>query len=148
MQDEANGFTLVELLVVLFVIQLLLGLSSNYYSVSKDLYTFKRWYEQFELDLLEAQKRTMISQQNYSIELYPRQHRYHCVTTTFAPVEFTRDIPLHFQFPSSTAIIRLRFARSGTFRDPSSFRIKTKHYTHTIYFPFGKGRSYVVSEKK
>ncbi|PXW91657.1 competence protein ComGD [Streptohalobacillus salinus] len=142
------GFTLIELLIVLSFLQLILMFSSFHYAKSQDLYQFQLWYVQFEHDLLYVQKKTMITTLDMTIQLNPNRYNYEIRYSPIYSPEEIRTYNKDWQLELLTTSYHLRFSRNGNFKSPGQMRLTTTYYSHQIYFPFGKGRAYVITKER
>ncbi len=146
MRNNKTGFTLVELLIALFVLQLILVI--GYYNAQKATdYSFTLWYEQFELDILYLQKHTMNTSTRYVLQFYPENNYYQIKPSPVRPAIIHRDLPPNWKVTVLTLGNPLSFAHTGQIRQPGTIKVETKDEIYFIYFPFGKGRSYYVKNQ-
>lgn len=76
MRTKSSGFTLLEILIVLVVIQLIWFISLYTYNNQTNKYKFESWYQQFELDLLYLQIHTMTTSNRYVLQFNPDKNYY------------------------------------------------------------------------
>ncbi|SEN54462.1 competence protein ComGD [Amphibacillus marinus] len=140
------GFSILELLLVLAIINIMLLISARAALTSIDHYRFQVWYQQFDLDVLYLQKRAMLNLPASSLQFIISQNRYGLWESPVNPPLFIREIPDNWQVSMRSLGNPLSFTSSGTVRRPGSMHIDTGKNQYHIYFPFGKGRQYYVKE--
>ncbi|MCZ0704067.1 competence protein ComGD [Natronobacillus azotifigens] len=141
---KQDGFTFVELLVTISLIMIMITMIGLIHGKSYDNYQFKRWFQQFESDVLFLQQQTMTTRTNDLLNILPSTNQYEIRSTPLEPPNIVRNIPKEWKVSILSLQMPLSYTRAGTIRNPGMFRITTKHSTYDIYFPFGKGRCYFV----
>ncbi|GAA4066128.1 hypothetical protein GCM10022410_10730 [Amphibacillus indicireducens] len=147
MKTNQTGFTLVEVLIILAMIQVIWFFSLYNYDKQPSQLSFDLWYQQFELDLLYLQKQSMATSNNYVIQFTPEQNKYEIRSSPIVPALKRREIPSDWQLSLPTLGNPISFSHTGQLRRPGTIRIETSNEMYFIYFPFGKGRSYYVQNK-
>lgn len=142
-KNRSGGFTLVEVLIVLSIIQVFTYFGINHLDKTQDKQTFERWYKQFEIDVLYLQKQSLVSSQLPYIQFYTSDYLYTVSETTSKKHLFKRTYPNEWDVRFPTTKSKLTFSNNGQVQHPGTMTILTKHYLFTITFPFGKGRCYV-----
>ncbi len=142
--NKQAGFTLIEVLIVLCVLQLLLSIGFYAIDKSEDKQAFNRWYAQFELDLLYLQKRTSLSENRPYLHFSLPDHAYTVVIDSHQSPLFSRTYQEDWHVLFTSTKSKLTFNNNGQFIDPGTIKIETSYYVFTIVFPFGKGRCYVT----
>ncbi|WP_017472305.1 prepilin-type N-terminal cleavage/methylation domain-containing protein [Amphibacillus jilinensis] len=138
------GFSLIELLIVLTLINVLWLISANHYHKKLNHIAFEQWYQQFELDIIELQKHTMVTNITYHIQFYPSSNRYELRQGPFGEGLVRREWPEEWKITMLTLQNQIRFTRTGTIRSPGTMQVKTNTAIYHIYFPFGKARCYYI----
>lgn len=141
---KESGFTLIELLIVLSALSILLLIGHQIYRIDTSERDFESWYHQFELDLIYLQKSSMITDQYIYLLIQPNQNYYTITTNPILPPIVKRDIPEDWDVQMNTLNGNIRFSHSGQIINPGTMRIIINDNQYSIYFPFGKGRSYYV----
>ncbi|GEM04409.1 hypothetical protein HMI01_13970 [Halolactibacillus miurensis] len=147
MNKTQGGFTLIEVLIVLSVIQLLLSFGFKPIEKSQDKQAFNRWYTQFEVDLLYLQKRSSLSDNRPYLQFDSSNHRYSLIIDSKQPPLFTKTYDDDWRIIFASTKNKLAFNKNGQFLEPGTIRVETNYYVYTIVFPFGKGRCYVTSKE-
>ena len=138
---------MIELLIILAIISLILTITHQNYTNKTDHQAFDYWYQQFELDLLYLQKKTMVTGQFYKLHIYPEQNKYEIRHRTDNSNYFTREIPKNWVVNPNTLSEPISFTPDGQIIHPGTMRIRTNDAVYSISFPFGKSRSYCVETK-
>jgi competence protein ComGD len=146
--NKQAGFTLIEVMIVLSVLQLLFIIGFHMVDRAQEKQAFDRWYTQFELDVLYLQKRTSLSDNRPYLQINSSNHTYTLVIDTYQSPLFTRPYQEDWQMFFTSTKSKLAFNKNGQFIEPGTIRIETKYYIFTIIFPFGKGRCYVTSTER
>lgn len=142
MRTKSSGFTLLEILIVLVVIQLIWFISLYTYNNQTNKYKFESWYQQFELDLLYLQIHTMTTSNRYVLQFNPDKNYYAIRSSPVIPAIEHRDIPSDWNVSMLTLGNPISFTDTGQIRRPGTMKIEFDNETYYIYFPFGKGRCY------
>ncbi|WP_089829126.1 competence type IV pilus minor pilin ComGD [Halolactibacillus halophilus] len=142
--NKEAGFTLIEVMIVLFVIQILLSIGFYALDKSEDKQNFNRWYAQFELDILYLQKRTSLSENRPYLHFNLPSHSYTVIINTHQSPLLSRTHPEDWKIVFASTKNKLAFNKNGQFIEPGTIKIETNYYVFTIVFPFGKGRCYVT----
>lgn len=138
-----NGFTLLELSIVLAIWSVLLLLTTPIIFNQIDKQEENHFFETFQLDVLYIQSLAMVTkEEEVRIKFYDQhysilQGRNKTVTV--------RDIPRDWQV-NTRVVSSISFNEKGTIRKPGTIEIKTSRETYHIIFPFGKGRCYIVKK--
>lgn len=143
--QEKNGFTLIEMLIVLslFSILLVFTVPTQFHSLNNQ--TEQRFIAQLEQDVLYIQNQAGLNDGKlYQINFYDEYYQI-----------YDRRNPLFTKrnYPESWKIIQaysrnVRFTETGTLRQPRTIVIFSDTERIAIVFPFGKGRFYVEKEKR
>lgn len=143
---KENGFTIVELLIVLSLFSLLLVIGASFQTKSYQAYQFNCWYQQFESDVLFIQQQTLVSRENIYLLINPNSHTYEIRRGGLGEIITVRSFPDNWEIKLNTLSMPLSFSINGTLRNPGMFQVLTKGMAYDIYFPFGKGRSYFIEK--
>ncbi|MFB1050368.1 competence type IV pilus minor pilin ComGD [Paraliobacillus sp. JSM ZJ581] len=140
---KKNGYSLVELLIVLSLLSTLLVIGGSIQLRTYDTYQFKQWYALFENDLLRMQQDTMTTKNSLYLLIKPNSNSYEIRKGTFEKPIIKRSIPKKWQVKLYSLDNPLSFSKHGTIKRPGRFKIISKYTKWEIVFPLGKGRSYV-----
>lgn len=143
MKLKSDGFTLIEVLVVLsiwsVIILLLVPISSKQIEVQQE----KRFFETFEFDILYMQRLSMMTKEDVRLRFY--KDRYHILKGHKDPTILVRDMPPNWKI-NMRDYISISFDENGRMRNPITIVITTTNASYNIVFPLGKGRYYVVEK--
>ncbi len=144
---NSKGFTLVEMLAVLFMWSLFIGimitLTPSLFQKQKE----ENFMEQFRADVLWVQQQTMTTRTHHSILFMPEGKTYRILKNRFYIVE-TRELPDDWEVSSSYASLdrHIRFDVSGSILESGSIQFLTPTKNFKVVFPFGKARYYVLEQ--
>ncbi|MRH43137.1 prepilin-type N-terminal cleavage/methylation domain-containing protein [Aquibacillus halophilus] len=141
---NAKGFTLLEVLVVLSASLLLLSIGSIIHTNILQNYQKEQFFRLFQSDLLHMQQITFIKREMLYLTIQPDQHNYIIRRAGTGKTIVKRDIPNNWHIQLVTLSMPISYTYSGTIKNPGMFTIKTDDSQYDVYFPFGKGRNYVV----
>src|SRR5690625_1911197 len=132
-----NGFTLLELLVVLAIWSLLLLLVTpiNFSLMEKKQVQY--FFETFAYDILYTQNLSTTTKDYVQLNLY--EDRYTIRRGYKGEILLTRNIPANWVIKAKV-FHTISFDDKGRIRMPGTFFIQTKHDEYAIVFHFGKGR--------
>ncbi|RYG74686.1 prepilin-type N-terminal cleavage/methylation domain-containing protein [Lentibacillus lipolyticus] len=134
-----NGFTLVEMLLVLSIWSVLILLTVPTQFQVLEHKTEKQFLNTLEMDLLYVQSLSYNSRAVYRLT-FPDDHHYE-IRKGFTPI-VERKVPEGWNVQKRT-LPEISFNHQGTIRDPGTFSIETTSSTYNIVCPFGKGRCYI-----
>ncbi|WP_182199560.1 competence type IV pilus minor pilin ComGD [Paraliobacillus salinarum] len=141
--NKRNGFSLIEVLIVLSLLTTLLFIGGSIQYRTYDTYQFKQWYALFESDLLRLQQNTMSSTNNSYLLIRPNDNSYEVRNSTTEKPIIKRSIPKNLKIRLYSFNNPLSFSKSGTIKNPGKFQVMSKYSKWEIIFPLGKGRSYI-----
>lgn len=125
-----NGFTLLELMVVVAIVSTLLVLSFRGLLIAKENLDLNMAAQQLAATLKECQSCAMFTGSDYKVEFYPPINRYRvfCDYDVIKDVQLENIILHYTNFTSG----RVRFYRMGTPSMGGTITLKTK-YNKTLY---------------
>ncbi|WP_090234320.1 competence type IV pilus minor pilin ComGD [Fictibacillus solisalsi] len=139
---EVNGYSLVELLIVLSISGILLGVTAvslqSYYK-SREVHFF---LEQLKRDLYFTQRQAVVHQKVVFLHIYPDQHRYVVgsgTSSVFKEVRYADQVDVE----SSTMTMKITYTKNGNISSSGTLLIKTSAGKYRLVFLLGKGRFYV-----
>ncbi|MYL41782.1 prepilin-type N-terminal cleavage/methylation domain-containing protein [Virgibacillus massiliensis] len=132
---KRNGFSLIEMLVVLSIVMVLLGISvPPALSILEELES-QYVLQTFETDVMKIQHMSAIHQSRIRIFLY--EDKYAILHNS--AIKITRLLPTGWKI-DSTISRNIEFERNGNIKQPRTFYIQAPNKTYKVVFPFGKGR--------
>lgn len=140
---KKNGFSLIEVLIVLSILTTLLFIGGSIQIRTYDTYQFKQWYALFESDLLQLQQDTIVSVNSPYLLIRPGGNSYEVRNSPTEKPIIKRSIPKNLKIRLYSFNNPLSFSKSGTIKRPGKFQVVSKYSKWEIIFPLGKGRSYV-----
>src|SRR5690625_2676230 len=140
---KLNGFTLLEVLIVLGIWSVLILLSAPLHFSSLD--------KQQETQFLETLKFDVLYSQSLSIG-----SSYHATVIEFTESDYTildrtSKTLIRRKAPSGSSIKyrnnrQISFNNHGSIRKPGTITLETKHDKYKIVFPLGKARCYIEKQ--
>lgn len=141
---ERNGFTLIEMLLVLTVLSILISLALPAHSSSLTKQQENQFIEVLQNDVLLIQNQASItSKERMYIRFYDD---HYLVLHGRNPSYAKRDYPDGWSLLTSNRI--LEFHLNGTVLSPRTFIMHSKKERIALVFPLGKGRFYIEREKR
>lgn len=135
--DRSNGFTLVEMLFVLFVISIFTILFIPNFVKTIEKQQTAQFFDLFSSDIFYIQNQTLNTNESYRIWL--RDDHYLIISNDTMK---RRNYPKHLEF-TSYSNTRISFSKAGTVINPTTLRFKDRYHSYCVVFPFGKGRHYI-----
>ena len=142
-REQKNGFTLLELLVVLSIWSVLLLLVTPLTFTQIDERKEKLFLETLEFDLLFMQRLSTLTKDDVRFGI--RKDKYVILQGHNENVVSTREIPAGWKF-DMRSLKYIAFDENGRVRQPITIVLTTNRSEFKIVFPLGKGRSYVVKQ--
>lgn len=142
--DGKNGFTLLEVLIVLAIwsVLLLLVVPINFSYLEKQ--QEKHFFETFAFDVLYTQNISTITKNKDHVQLKIEKDRY-TIRRGYSEIIVVRSIPSDWNVKTNV-FESISFDNKGRIRTPGNFTIETKNSVYRIVFPFGKGRYHIVEQ--
>lgn len=137
-KNKRNGFTLVELLIVLLIVSIvtIFILPSMFKTITKQ--ETNHFFETFSSDVLYIQNKSLYTDE--ALRIFPRKTHYYILSP--------KDEPIIREFPHELYLInhqspQIFFSTNGTVQHPNTYSFKDGNELYRIVFPFGKGRHYI-----
>lgn len=137
-----NGFTLIEMLVVLGIVSILLLLSAPLTISTLEKQRDKQFLDVFKFDVLYIQNLASTTKEPITLTFY--KDRYE-INKHHKKSFIVRQYPNGWELeerPNNS----IKFKQNGTFIKPRTFLIASKNTAYQIIFPLGKGRCYIVKK--
>ena len=140
---KQNGFTLLEILIVLGVWSLLILLSAPLHISSIEKHQEKQFLKTFESDVMYVQNFS-VGAPDRSIVLQFREDGYSVLNRV-------SDEIIRRKTPAGSIIDfrtnkELTFNKHGSISKPGTISFKTKNTKYNIIFPLGKARYYIEQQ--
>ncbi|GAA0443399.1 comG operon protein ComGD [Lentibacillus halophilus] len=143
-----DGFTLIEMLIVLAVWSVILLLVAPMPLPVLEKQTEKHFLETLQMDLLYTQSLSYNDADTTYSLTFPDDHHYVIKDVTFASsgeIVVTRTVPDGWNVQPRT-LPAISFNERGTIRKSGTFSIQTSSSTYNIVCPLGKGRCYIAEK--
>lgn len=141
MKNE-NGFTLIEVLLILCVLAVLVLLSAPINLNVLDNKEEEQFLATFESDLLYIQSVSYLSNENIRMQI--KVDKYTINDGYLGNVIYSRSIPNGWSFDLRTIQSGvISFNQNGTIRESGTIYLNTDKSTFKIVFALGKGRCYI-----
>lgn len=141
MSHNQQGFTLIEILVVLSLFTILLTLIFPIsYSLLENK-TEEKVLELFQYDILFLQNQSVANGREDYLRMVFSKDGY-TITDTKNEL-FTRRLPEDWEIDTRT-LNYISFKHNGTTRYSGTIEIISPNNRYTVTFPIGKGRGYIV----
>lgn len=140
LRNDNNGFTLIEVLIVLTVV-IILG--SIVWSNSSKIYERKvmdQFLRQLQHDLLFVQQYAMVHQKTVYIYWYPNQSYYEAELTALDGDLFERKYDSAIQVKSMTMKFPITYKPNGSIERGGTIYIQNQDEAYKLIFSIGKGR--------
>lgn len=141
MKNEANGFTLIEMLLVISLLSIFILLAIPIQQSISYSEQDERFLEILQYDVLHIQNLARTTRENVLIRFNPN----HYVVLQSGKKLYERTLPEHWNIKINN-IQDISFTIRGTIRESGNISINTAHAVYKFICPLGKGRCYI--EKK
>ncbi|WP_226035032.1 competence type IV pilus minor pilin ComGD [Aquibacillus saliphilus] len=143
---NTNGFTLIEVLIVLSASIVLLSIGSLFQTHVIKHYQEDQFLQLFQSDVLYMQYITLIKRETFNMTIHPDQHNYIIRKGGTGKIITKRNIPSNWNVQLMTLTMPISFTFNGTIKNPGMFSIKTGESHYQVFLPFGKGRGYIIEK--
>lgn len=139
---QMNGFTMVEMLVVLMILSILtlLVVPSIIRTIEKQ--ETNHFFAVLESDILYIQNQALGTRHNIRIVF---DKEFYVVINEWKTEEIKRHYPEHLKYDNKINN-RVTFNNNGTIINPTTFKFRDKETTYQLVFPLGKGRHYIEEQ--
>lgn len=145
-KDKVNGgYTLLESLLVLFIVSVILTVTVLTLNSTKETYTGEQFREQLSNDLLFAQQYALSSKTSVYIIFTPSENYYRIRQGGFRVEELVyREYPSKIKINTRTMGERITYHGNGSITKSGAIAIYVDEIEQYRYvFTLGKGRFYV-----
>ncbi|WP_254391872.1 type II secretion system protein [Terribacillus sp. DMT04] len=140
---EEQGFSLLELTIVLGLASLLIAIGAGVNQHLLEEAEVKQFKKQFEQDLLFLQQ---YNQFDHSAKLYLEKDRYEIYSARDEKNILVHPIPDNIRIRTYTHAGNFSFSKYGSIHLAGSFLMDTPNGTEMLIFPLGKARGYYEEE--
>lgn len=138
--ENASGFTLVEMLIVLIIIMVLtILIVPNMFKMIQKFET-TTFFKQLNSDILYIQNETMSQAREYRLVLKQDQQHYYIVNYEN---KIVKEIKIPDGINYSNVQTTIRFNLRGNVFNPRTIYFKDKDTSYKLVLPLGKGRHYI-----
>lgn len=137
MLNKHAGFTLVESLLVIFIISLLLVITIPLSAKHIEKHRERKFFQVFNQDLLYVQNACMSSKGGYSLTTYTDYYEI----TDINNDRIRRDLPSDYKISKFKGMEEISFTDSGSIKRAGSLLLYTKNKSYNIILAPGKGRA-------
>ena len=138
-----RGFTLVEMLIVLFIVMCLSAIVVKYSVKAEETRELERFFTQIQLDLQYIQTYSMHQREYISMKFESSSKRY-IIKKDFYTELYERPFPKGVEVILSTSsIYTIMYNYNGNVMTPGAVYFKTPQGTKKVVITLGRGRSRV-----
>lgn len=137
-----NGFTLMEMLIVLSIVSLLFLILPSINIKSLENQQDKQFLETFKFDVLYVQNMsTLVTTDKAYIRIYKDHYKIRQKDKIIAERPYPKGLSINHAGHGD-----IRFHEKGTFIYPRTMIITTRHAVYKAVFQPGKGRFYIAKQ--
>jgi competence protein ComGD len=142
-QQSKNGFTLLEVLVVLAVIHAIAFVTIVKIEPLMEQYRLYWFIQQLETDVFYAQETAITRGQFVSLRFSPDKHEYFALAGDASSPIFRRSYDSRIQIELATSGPQIKFLSSGNISSSGVLFVSSNSITYRVVFLLGAGRFYV-----
>ncbi|MGN1400709.1 MAG: competence type IV pilus minor pilin ComGD [Bacillus sp. (in: firmicutes)] len=139
MPNDARGFTLIEMLFVLFILLILVSVTVSGVPDFMEKRKTREFVEQFTRDLHFAQSYSLNRQSVVSIKVDFARQSY-SVVEGYNTILISRKLPEFIRISDGSLKGVLYYSANGHIRNPGSWEFKSVHYHYKFTVHLGRGR--------
>ena len=141
-QPHKNGFTLLEVLVVLTVIHAIMFVTIVKVEPLMQQYRLYWFIQQLETDVFYAQETAITRGQVVSLRFSPDKHEYFVIAANTSVPIFRRSYDSRIQIELATLGSQIKFLCNGNISTPGTLFVSSSSITYRVVFLLGTGRFY------
>jgi competence protein ComGD len=142
---DRNGFSLIEMIIVLFVITILGTLAyPNFHSFIKNRET-EYFVDALERDLHHMQQRAITEGNGYTLTINNDRKFYEIRSFGFGE-QIKRYFPDYIYFESFSMPLKIQYNQFGNISTPGTIYIHAGPTIYKMVFQIGKGKFYVKEQ--
>jgi competence protein ComGD len=139
-----NGFTLLEMMIVLFVFFIIISISFFRIEPLINKHKIQSFFSQFEKDILFAQQYAISHSESIKLILYPDDNMYEIRSGGDGRLILHRTYDRNITIQLTTLGTNIIFRSNGNITKSGSLIVKHASQNYLVVFLLGKGRFYVT----
>ncbi|WLR57628.1 competence type IV pilus minor pilin ComGD [Mesobacillus subterraneus] len=145
--NNSDGFTLVEMLIVLSAFLMLTLTSTFLFSPQKDMLEKDLFFSQLRTDLLYSQQYAISHQETITVHIMPENNYYYIRGTDYAaPYLSQRHYSSRIKLKKGTMNLVFHYMPDGNIDSFGSLYVTAGSKKYKLMIQIGKGRFYVLEE--
>jgi competence protein ComGD len=140
---NANGFTLIEMLLVLFIIMTIMTISYFHLRTSYEEKVIKQFLELFQEDIWLAQGYAISHSQSIELSIFNDQSYYDLRESGFRKLVYKRSFDHELQLRPLTITNPIKFLPNGNINQPGTMYVMYDQQTYKVVFQLGRGRFHI-----
>lgn len=141
-QQSKNGFTLLEVLVVLAVVHAIMFVTIVKVEPLMQEYRLYWFIQQLETDVFYAQETAITRGQAVSLRFSPDKHEYFVLAANAPAPLFRRSYDSRIQIELATLGSQIKFLSSGNISASGTMFVSSSSIMYRVVFLLGTGRFY------
>lgn len=139
-----NGFTLLELLIVLLMMTVLITISSSFVYRTVQIDKETAFKKQLTEDLYLAQRTAITQNQTVTVNFYSHSQTYYIGLSSGSTgsLLIKRELPSTVQLLETSTLTSFRILPSGSTNSFGVIRFRINNKPYSIHYYLGKGRFY------
>ncbi|MGG2073166.1 competence type IV pilus minor pilin ComGD [Lysinibacillus irui] len=139
--NKNGGFTLLEILIVLFLIMSLTAIVSKFSFKLAEMKELERFFTQMQLDIQYIQTYSMSQRQYIALKMESSTNRY-VIQKDFYTTLYERPFPKGVEFlPAESSIHTLIYNYNGNVMSAGTIAFKTSWGKKKVIITIGRGRA-------
>jgi competence protein ComGD len=138
-RGSEKGFTLIEMLIVLFIVFSATGIALISFQKLQEHKQTEYFLEQFKEDLYFAQEYALSRHKTIDVHFYPEEYRY-TVGPSAGPIILNRKYNKKITVDAHVFANLFRYKSNGNVSRFGTIKIKTAATEYLLTFHIGKGR--------
>ncbi|WP_342532948.1 competence type IV pilus minor pilin ComGD [Lysinibacillus sp. FSL K6-0057] len=139
--DKNGGFTILEMLVVLFLVMSLTAIVGKFSFKIAEAKEVERFFTQLQLDIQYIQTYSMSQRQYIALKMESSTNRY-IIQKDFYTTLYERSYPKGIEFlPAESSIYTLIYNYSGNVMTAGTMAFKTPQGKKKVIITLGRGRA-------
>jgi competence protein ComGD len=143
LHHKGNGFTLIEMLLVLFIIMTIVTITFFHLRTSYEEKVIGQFLELFQEDIWLAQEYAISHSQSVELSFYNGQTFYDLRESGFRNLIYKRTFHSDLQIRPLTITNPIKFLPNGNINQPGTMYVLYNLNTYKVVFQLGRGRFYI-----
>jgi competence protein ComGD len=137
---KSNGFTLIEMLLVLFVVMTIVTITFFHLRISYEEKVIRQFLELFQEDIWLAQEYAISHSQSVELSFYNEQSYYDLRESGFRKLIYKRPFHSELRLRPLTITNPIKFLANGNINQPGTMYVIYNLQTYKVVFQLGRGR--------